>query len=117
MRTGLPSRHQDGRARLPEEPSDRAGCIGPAQTHHHPMMTEDYDDPAPIRDADIEMAELQEVADRSARLRKRGICTHGWLQGPPGPPSAPRTDCICHHCGKTWPTVDEAIEEGRRLLE
>lgn len=76
-----------------------------------------FDPDSPIQDADIEMADLQAAANREARLRKRGICTHGWLQGPPGPPDAPTTVATCLHCGQTWPTIDDAHEARRAALD
>jgi len=66
--------------------------------------------------ADIEMAQLQAAANHESRLKKRGICTHGWLQGPPGPVNKPTNICTCLHCGKTWPTVEDAYKERRELL-
>lgn len=69
--------------------------------------------PAGCQDADFEMAHLQAAANRDARLRKAGRCPHNWIQGPPGPPSAPRSDYLCHHCGATFATR-EALEASSR---
>lgn len=69
-----------------------------------------------MNDADIEMAELQAGADLESHLCKNGICTHGRLQGPPGPKSKPTNVCTCLHCGKTWPTTEEAHEERQEIL-
>ena len=74
----------------------------------------DFDDetPAGYRDADIEMAELTAVANTAARLRKRGICSHGWMQGPPGNPVL-----TCLDCGKEFPGGDaEHWAERNRIL-
>lgn len=72
--------------------------------------------PNGLQDADLEMAELTAGARQEARLKKKGICTHGWLQGPPGPPNKPTSVCTCLHCGKVWPTVEDAHEERREIL-
>jgi len=53
------------------------------------------------------MAELTQQANRSAALRKRGICDHGYIQGPPGHRQAPRSDWLCLDCGKTFATEAE----------
>ena len=53
-------------------------------------------------DADIEMAQLEEAGNRAARLRKRGICDHGWLQGHPD------GTVTCNHCGKVFASFDAA---------
>jgi hypothetical protein len=65
-------------------------------------MNYDAEMPRGFQDADIEMRELTAAANRDARLRKLGRCTHTWYGGPPGPASAPRTDWRCHHCGKVF---------------
>lgn len=58
--------------------------------------------PAGFQDADFEMRSLQAQARRDAALRKKGICTHGWVQGPPGPESEPRTNWKCLDCGQEF---------------
>jgi hypothetical protein len=75
-----------------------------------------YDPESPIQDADIEMRDLQASANRETRLRRQGICTHGWLQCPPGPASKPTKVVTCLHCGQTWATEDEAHEARREAL-
>jgi hypothetical protein len=72
--------------------------------------------PRGFQDADIEMATLQERANLESRLRKKGICTHGWIQGPPGPVGKPTTVATCNHCNKVWPTVEAAHEERAEIL-
>ena len=75
--------------------------------------------PSGFQDADLEMAQLTESANRTARMRKRGICDHGWIQGPPGRPDAPRTDWLCHHCGATFATeamLEDAREQAREAM-
>ena len=79
-------------------------------------MTFDPELPAGYQDADLEMAGLVEHANREAKRRRRGICTHSHLQGPPGPVNAPTTVCTCLQCGKVWPTVDHAHEDRREIL-
>lgn len=84
-------------------------------------MTFDHDPelPAGYQDADLEMAELEAAGARSAALRARGICDHGWRQGARGandPATAhdlegKRVDAVipdghdlCLHCGRTVPS-------------
>ena len=59
------------------------------------------------QDADLEMAELTASANHHAALRKRGLCTHGWRQGPPGPWHKPTTVWTCLHCGKVFQSEAE----------
>jgi len=75
-----------------------------------------FDDELPggFQDADIEMAQLEAAAARDARLLKAGRCPHTWIQGPPGPPSAPRRDYLCHHCGATFATREELEQSSRQ---
>lgn len=79
-------------------------------------MQRDFELPGGLQDADLEMAALTRAANREARLRKQGKCAHSWLQGPPGPASEPRTDVLCLHCGKTFPTFEDAYAERRAVL-
>jgi len=44
-------------------------------------MCYDPELPAGYQDADFEMRELEEMGNRAARLRAKGICTHGHVQG------------------------------------
>ena len=80
------------------------------------MMDFDDDAPAGFRDADFETRSLEESANRIARLRKKGICVHGSLQGPPGPPSRPTKVWTCTQCGQQWPTEREAHDAYSRAL-
>lgn len=75
-------------------------------------MTFDHELPAGFQDADFDAASLTAQANHESRLRKRGICTHGWIQGPPGPPNAPTTVWTCNYCGKVFPT-EQAIHAAR----
>lgn len=79
-------------------------------------MYHDEEMPAGFRDADFEMRDLQAQANRESRLRKRGICAHGWTQGPPGPPDKPTSVVTCLYCGQTWQTDAEAYAARREVL-
>ena len=59
--------------------------------------------------ADYETARLTKLGNQSAALRKRGICTHGWLQGPPGTPG----DVVYLHCATRFPDMDAAHRAGK----
>ena len=72
--------------------------------------------PCGFQDADIEMAQLTRAANRESRLRKRGICTHSWFQGPPGPTTNPTNVYTCHHCGKVFKTQDELMADRNKAL-
>lgn len=60
-------------------------------------MTHDFELPGGFQDADFEMRDLQESANRAARLRKKGICDHSWI-GPSVPGGSPSGPYVCHHC-------------------
>ena len=79
-------------------------------------MNRDFELPNGFQDADLEMAELTASANRISRLRKRGICTHGWVQGPPGPAGKPTSIWTCHDCGKTFQSEAELDEARAELL-
>ena len=59
-------------------------------------MSYDPEMPAGFQDADFEMRDLEEAANRSAALRKAGHCDHGWS----GPQADKPGRRICHHCGE-----------------
>lgn len=69
-------------------------------------MTYDPELPAGFQDADLETAALHRHANRLARLRRRGICAHGWIKG-----------LLCRDCGKTFNTAAELEAERRNILE
>ena len=77
-------------------------------------LDHDPEVPAGCRDADIEQAELEALGDLAAKRAKQGICTHGWVQGPPGKPVI-----TCLYCGETfasdaaWHTAYKAALYGR----
>ena len=58
------------------------------------------DTPAGYRDADIEQAAMEAIGRHESRLRKRGICTHGWAQGQPGGKDGPIECLYCHRIFK-----------------
>lgn len=69
----------------------------------------EFDDtPTGLTDADQEMAALEAAGRRDARLRARGVCSHGWIQGAPGndPGLFDRSPVRCLHdgCGATFAT-------------
>jgi len=64
--------------------------------------------PRGFADADFELRELEASAARQAARARKGICSHGWLQGPPGPAHKPTKVWTCNHCGATWKTEAEA---------
>jgi hypothetical protein len=71
-----------------------------------------YDPELPngLQDADIEMAELTAAGNRSARLRRQGICDHGWLKAPVGQPAT------CNDCGAVFPSAEDAYAARRTVL-
>ena len=44
---------------------------------------------------------MEAAGRREAALRRRGICTHGYVKGQPYGADGPVT---CHDCGATFPT-------------
>ena len=62
-------------------------------------MYRDPELPAGFQDADFEMRDLQSVASRVSKLRKRGICVHGWTQG------QPNGSVKCLDCGALFATA------------
>lgn len=59
--------------------------------------------------ADIEMAELVYAGNTISRLRKKGICLHGWVCAPA------KSTAKCLDCGKVWPSAEEMEDEQREL--
>ena len=79
-----------------------------------------FDDelPAGFQDADLEMRELRDRANRATALRHLGICDHGWTQGPPGPPGKPTSVWTCLQCGTVFtkePDLQAAQEAVREM--
>lgn len=81
-------------------------------------MFRDTELPAGFQDADFEMRALQAAGNRASALRKRGICSHGWMQ--PNNPSAFHAgkdySVVCNHCGKVFASADEGHSEYDRLM-
>lgn len=71
----------------------------------------EFDDtPVGLRDADIEQASIEAAGRRLASLRRRGICSHGWIQGASGPclnGEFDRSPVVCLDCGATFATGRE----------
>ena len=72
------------------------------------MNAFDSELPRGFRDADFETRELEASAARQAARARKGICSHGWLQGPPGRADRPTKVWTCNHCGQTWNTEAES---------
>jgi len=75
----------------------------------------DFELPNGLQDADLEMNELNRLANQESTLKKNGKCTHGWRQtgmGLIGQVPLGKTKCL--ECGKisTW----EELEEERKSL-
>jgi hypothetical protein len=73
------------------------------------MLRYDEGLPRGFQDADFEASSLHEIANQDARLRARGICTHGWRKDHSG--NGTRVECL--NCGKiaTAGTLDEERAE------
>lgn len=76
------------------------------------MNAFDDDTPAGYRDADLEQAHYEAMGRTLARLQKRGICAHGWTQGPPGKPVL-----TCLDCGATFADAAEHQATRDEVLE
>ena len=70
----------------------------------------DLELPNGFQDADFEQNALERLGARSAKLRKQGICSHGWLFAPE------HGEAKCLHCNKVFPDSETARDEGRRIL-
>ena len=57
------------------------------------------------------------LGNKISAAKARGVCTHGWIQGPPGPAGRPTTIATCLDCGQTWPTVEEAYAANRAAID
>lgn len=62
-------------------------------------MYRDPELPNGFQDADFEMRDLEEKGRRSAALRKKGICDHGWRQVGNGRNGIEIGKFKCLHCG------------------
>jgi hypothetical protein len=64
-----------------------------------------------INDADIETADLQARANHESRLRKKGICAHGWIK------TFDNGAVLCLDCQKSFPDRETMEEERKEILE
>ncbi len=62
-------------------------------------------------DADMLQAQLYRIGRKASRLRKRGICTHGWSQ------RRPDGSVECLHCHQAFATEAEHHRAYREALE
>lgn len=60
---------------------------------------------------DAAQRQLEAAGKKIAALKARGICTHGWIQGPPGKPVI-----TCLDCGATFESSSEHMESRRKAL-
>lgn len=60
---------------------------------------------------DAAQRHLEKIGNKISALRRRGICTHGWMQGPPGKPVL-----TCLDCGATFANEAEHMEARRDAL-
>ena len=67
--------------------------------------------------AELEMERMERLGAKIAKARKAGHCTHGWLQGPPGPAGKPTTVVTCLHCGATFPDFGAAYAANREAMD
>ena len=61
-----------------------------------------------MRDADMQQAEFERLGNQISRLRKQGICTHGWLQTKP--------IVTCKHCGQVFASEEAAHEAFKEAI-
>lgn len=54
---------------------------------------------------------LERAGNRIAALKARGVCTHGWMQGPPGKPVL-----TCLDCGREFADMREHMEARREAF-
>jgi hypothetical protein len=76
-------------------------------------MTMNYYDnelPNGFQDADIEMAALVNAGNRAAALKRKGICTHGWLFAPS------YGEAHCKECGQVFPNAQAAYDAASEAL-
>lgn len=71
-----------------------------------------------MRDADIEYNELMVAAQHESRLKRLGICTHGWTQGanPVHAPHLKAGQVQCKECGKVFASETDLNDERNERL-
>ena len=67
--------------------------------------------------ADLEQERMERLGDKISAARKRGVCSHGWLQGPPGPVGKPTSVVTCHDCGAVFPDFETAYAANRKVID
>jgi hypothetical protein len=60
--------------------------------------------------ADHTQAKLERLGDRIADLKKRGICTHGWLK------TWPDETVTCLDCKAVFASFGEAMFSGKSII-
>lgn len=73
------------------------------------MSASNHDPESCIQDGDHEMAALEQAGNTVARLQRKGICLHTWVQAPAF------GEARCLNCGKTWPNSAMMAEEQEEL--
>lgn len=61
--------------------------------------------------ADILQAKLERLGDKIAELKAQGVCSHGWLETPPG-----QAQTVCLDCGARFNSFQDAMRAGREIL-
>jgi hypothetical protein len=70
-----------------------------------------------MNDADIEMNELTVTANHESRLRRRGICAHGWVQrAHQTTPHLTGEQVQCKDCGKVFADFETLNDERQDIL-
>ena len=64
--------------------------------------------------AELEGERMQRLGNKISAARKRGICTHGWLQGTPGNDDGP---VKCLHCGAMFQGFTAAYAANREAID
>lgn len=72
-----------------------------------------------MNDADIQMAQIQSLANHESRLRKKGICAHGYRQGytPTCRPDLKPGQVQCLDCKAIFNSEEEVNDARREALE
>lgn len=81
------------------------------------MNSHDAELPRGFQDADFEARSLTNQANHEASLRRRGLCPHSWIQGPPGHHSKPTKVWTCLDCGKAFDTEAALHADRESILE
>lgn len=60
---------------------------------------------------DAAQAKLERAGRKIDALKARGICTHGWMQGPPG-----KAVLTCLDCGREFASHEEHMQARREAF-